>query len=50
MKITDPCSRYFFVACRVALLFSAFGVTLLLTGCDPSNPSAAEQADRASRH
>ena len=32
------------------LLLGTAVAALLLAGCDPSNPSAAEQADRASRH
>ena len=35
---------------RMAFLFAAGVGVALLAGCNPSEPSAAEQADRASRH
>ena len=50
MKRADSGASTLFAAWRAAFLFVACGGAFLLAGCDPSEPSAAEQADRASRH
>ena len=49
MKRVDTYRRRLLAACTVAFLLSACGM-LLLAGCDPAEPSAAERTDRASRH
>ena len=50
MRKADICSWVLPVACRVSFLLLACIEAAFLTGCDPSEPSAAERGDRASRH
>ena len=50
MRKVDICSWELPAACRVSFLLLACIAAAFLTGCDPSEPSAAERGDRASRH